>query len=81
MARWALVLQSKAFSMSLDVDVGNGQSEKGELTRVSAYRVFAGAPNLVMDIHMAGVLDVPKREDTGIIDLVVRVPPLSLVFH
>ena len=63
-------LQSQAFSMSQNM--GNGQGEKGELTRASAYRVFAGAPNLVMDLQPAGVLDVLKRglEDA---DLEVRV--------
>jgi len=59
-------LQSKAFSMSQTV--GNGQGEKGELTRASAYRVFAGVPNLVMDLQTTGVLDVLKRglEDTNL---------------
>ena len=64
-------LQSQAFSMTQNV--GNAHGEKPELTRASAYRVFAGAPNLVMDLQTAGVLEVLKKglEDT---DLEVCVP-------
>lgn len=45
-------LQSQMFNMT---------QASGELFRISAYRVFAGAPNLVMDLQTESVLGVLEK--------------------
>ncbi|KAJ3791198.1 armadillo-type protein [Lentinula aff. detonsa] len=49
-------LQAQVFSMTQATDVTNGVT--GEGLRESAYRVFAGCPNLVMDLQTDAVLGV-----------------------
>ncbi|KIK57273.1 hypothetical protein GYMLUDRAFT_263322 [Collybiopsis luxurians FD-317 M1] len=49
-------LQAQAFSMTQATGIMNGV--KGEGLRESAYRVFAGCPNLVMDLQTDAVLGV-----------------------
>ena len=49
-------LQAQVFSMTQATGVTNGV--KGEGLRESAYRVFAGCPNLVMDLQTDAVLGV-----------------------
>ncbi|KAJ4482034.1 armadillo-type protein [Lentinula aciculospora] len=49
-------LQAQVFSMTQASDVTNGVT--GEGLRESAYRVFAGCPNLVMDLQTDAVLGV-----------------------
>lgn len=49
-------LQAQVFSMTQATGVANGV--KGEGLRESAYRVFAGCPNLVMDLQTDAVLGV-----------------------
>lgn len=53
-------LQAQAFSMAqVQNDTANGASAAG--LRESAYRVFAGCPNLVMDLQTDAVLGVFQR--------------------
>ncbi|KAG5641749.1 hypothetical protein DXG03_004294 [Asterophora parasitica] len=60
-------LQSQAFTMSQAAGAG----EQQKLGRASAYGVFAGAPNLVLDLHLEAVLGVLQKglQDADSIDV------------
>ncbi|RDB16214.1 Importin subunit beta-3 [Hypsizygus marmoreus] len=53
-------LQSQAFSMT-QVQGSGGNGAQGTLLKDSAYRVFAGCPNLVMDLQTDVVLGVFQK--------------------
>ncbi|KAK2464446.1 hypothetical protein APHAL10511_003594 [Amanita phalloides] len=67
-------LQAVAFRMASATGAGEGQVAEGVLSRYlreSAFRIFAGCPNLVIDLQTEAVLDVFRRglQDTYSIEV------------
>ncbi|KAG6825124.1 hypothetical protein H0H92_004620 [Tricholoma furcatifolium] len=54
-------LQSQCFAMAQGGPGGEGQQQQLALGRASAFGVFAGAPNLIMDLQPEAVLGILKR--------------------